>query len=687
MKGLLSKFLDLLREEDERIKDFALEYDYVRLANQKLIFLTTPEEYRSIKGDLISTLMEEYARSSERRLRENISLFLLWWADSLSSPVELDHNLRRRELHGGSVLEEEEVDPDEIISVLERLSSIDGGKTERDLLSYLKNYTYSVNSARENNLFREWAERWGAHEGRDPFGSYRDFIDHRRELFRTCYYKDLYFSWREGRTITQFFNDYGEQADDCRKIGSLGGTTNPVIATFGEDDLPGKWALARRRIAEAQASDGFPDDEAATIFTELVVTNAMIGLRSIFLLEGLGRVSFQLRPDKHEDLDYLLREGPEIYMRLCRRMKAVDDILLDGANQIYREMAKDRIGLSNNHFKVSITGPVGLRVLREFNAGNNRYGLRLFTNATVTHDLPQIFASIESTIEGIREWERKTGKEAIEGEGGSVVTSMLGRFVDGKRLDRVEELLGYLDEGDPLGKEIRSRFESIRSLLDPPLSSQEFVRKLRDKGVDFDPKAEEDAVRAFAIILTKSATMMAIKRYGERIGNRMLSAAKRFFQQNIDLENEHRYSTDFGDIQAQCLDYRYIPRERRFEGFDWETCLPVEDEGNIWWRRLSVIRRIFPDADKYLNPGGIKPEDYMKERYTRATITQFISKWDLNVARAGICRELLKGGYRGEEGFKAFAQRYFGHLKDAERRSLDFAKGFFGHGFDDLGWK
>jgi hypothetical protein len=686
MDGRIPKFMALLKEEDGRIKDFALPFDYVRLAHQKLIFFTTPEEYRSMKWDLLSALMEEYANSPEKRVRENISLFLLWWADSLNSPVELDHNLRRRELHGDSILLEDEIRSEEIVSALSRLSSVDYGKTEGEILSYLRNYTYSVNSARQNNLFREWAERWKAREGRDPFGSYGDFIEHRKELFRSCYYTDLYFSWRSGKTITQFFNDYGEQADDCRKIGSLGGTTNPVIATFGEDDLPGKWALARRMIAEAQVSDGFPDDVAATTFTELVVTNAMIGLRSIFLLEGLGRVSFQLRPDKHDDIEYLLREGPEIYMRLCRRMKAVDDILLDGANELYVKVAGERIGLSNNHFKVSITGPVGLRVLKEFNAGNNRYGLRLFTNATVTHDLPQIFASIESTMEGIREWEEKTGKEAIEGEGGSVVTSMLGRFVDGKRLDRIEWLLSHLDEDDPLREEIGSRLSSIRSLEDPPLSSKEFIEKLREKGVDFDPKSEEDAVRAFAVILTKAATMAAIKKYGEKRGNRVLSAAKRFFQQNIDLENEHRYSTDFGDIQAQCLDYRYSPREERFEGFDWETCLPVEDEGNIWWRRLSVIRRMFPDADKYLKPDGIRPEDYMKERYTKATITQFISKWELNVARAGICLRLLKGGYRGKEGFKAFAREYFGHLEDAEAKSMEFARAFLGMDPSDLGW-
>ncbi|HID06000.1 MAG TPA: hypothetical protein EYP10_02510, partial [Armatimonadetes bacterium] len=542
--------LTVVEGKDERTKHL-MDGDDARISAYKLIFFTTPEEYRSLAPAIRSELKQRY-EGSDTATRRRYAQFVLSWADSMHSPVDLDHNLTRCEWHSDSILTDDEIENErtELLTLLREWQAQDS-VTASDILNYLRECAYNVNSAKGENLFRAWALKWQSEHGVDPFGTYEDYIKHRAALFaRGNYYVEQYFARRAGKTITQFFNDYSEQADDCRKLGSLGGTTNPVIATLGEDDIPCKWAPVRRRIAEQQLRDGKDDEWAGTTFTEEVVVNAMLGQRPVFLLEGLGRVAFQLRTDKHEDIDYLLTEGPEIYQRLCARLRPVDEIFLEGADELYHRLSQGRVGHSNNHFKVSITGRVGLRVLREFNAGNNKYGVRLYTNATVTHDLSQIAASVDATMEGIRAYQERTGEQIAEEttEGGSVVTSMMGRFLDAMRQERIEILLNALDES--LRDEIKPQISKSTLLTDPILNNERVINALRERGVEFQPEIEEQAVRDFATLITKMSIIYAVKKYGWQVGNRILSASKRNFEQNTDLENEVRYSTDFGDIQA-----------------------------------------------------------------------------------------------------------------------------------------
>ena len=190
-----------------------------------------------------------------------------------------------------------------------------------------------------DNLFGGWARKWSEDNGGDPYASVENYLACFGALYqRGMYYPDLYFARDEGKTKTQFFNDYGLQAARCRRMGSLGGTTNPAIAVMGEDDMsgkaniwgqeatdyilkfPNKWHEVRKIIAKEQLAEGKLDDWGATKFTEWVVVDAMLGLRSIFLLKELGRVAFQLRPDWHDDEKKLTYAGGEIYDILCRRV-------------------------------------------------------------------------------------------------------------------------------------------------------------------------------------------------------------------------------------------------------------------------------------------------------------------------------------------------------------------------------
>lgn len=674
------RLLDLVERRDPRVADLLAE-EPARIAALKLLFFTTPDEYRQLAETLRRVLHTRYVAAQPRR-QLDLLRFALEWTDSLNSPVDLDHNLANRDLHAGRVLSEQEVRSEQDFNriVLAELAQAEPEIAEQ-LLADRCDYAMSVNSAKGQNLFRAWAERWQTATGRDPFASLDSYLDHRAELFaRGNYYTDLYFSRRAGTSITQFFNDYGEQADDCRRVGSAGGTTNPVIATFGEDDLPAKWGEARRKLAERQQSENRDVEWAATAFTELVVFNAQLGQRGVFLLEGLGRISFQLRTDKADDADYLLAETPEIYARLCDRLAGIDAILLEGADPLYRKRAGGRLGVSNNHFKVSVSGPVALRLLREMNAGNNRLNTRLYTNATVTHDLSQIVAALDATQQGIADWQQKTGEPVVEDDGdfGSVVTSMMGRYVDGMRGLRIRALLDALGSDHPLHRALADKVTPKSSLAKPPLNDPKLVAALAERGVDFRPEEEEDAVRNIATLITKKAVHYAETKYGPERGNRILSASKRFFAMNTDLENEVRYATDFGDIQAQSLEATYQPNPARLAGLDPETGLPREDPDSFWWRRLEELRRIFPDAERYFTNDGIPPEQWIQQPYNAGTMKEFTKKWWLCVDRARLSVELLEGKHRGKSGLEEFAKQFYGHLGDqAVEKTLAWARGFF----------
>ncbi len=513
-----------------------------------------------------------------------------------------------------------------------------------------------------DNLYIAWAGNWEEESGADPYSSVAEFLKCFKALYDPAtYYVGLFLARERGETKTQFFNDYGLHAARCRKIGSLGGTTNPAIAVMGEDDLdgkgniwgedavhfitrfPNKWREIRKVIAQGQISRGEDDDWGATAFTEWVVVDAMLGLRSVFLLEGLGRVAFQLRPDWHGEEQKLAYLGGEIYERLGQRVKVFDDILLDGAGEPYASVAAPRVGKSNNHFKISCTSQVALNIVRTFNAGRHpdypdAIKERMFTNMTLSYDVSQMVASSLAVEEGIAEYEKRTGEKVDDGQGGSVVTSMIGRFNDAIRVYRVEQLLAALSDGSPFKAEIKPA--AVKSLRDAPVNTPEFKDALEKAGVDFDPEAEEDAIDHAGTLATKRAVMHLEHKYGWK-RTRMLTASKRQFHQNTDLLDVP-FSTDFGNIQRMYLD---IHKSGGPKIDSWRTLADgmnpdgTPATGSVWEKRSQVLARIWPDWEKAFDPEGVAPEEYINTIYVPPTLSQFTGFWVENVARAKAARE------------------------------------------------
>ncbi|MCX8053303.1 MAG: hypothetical protein N3B12_05810, partial [Armatimonadetes bacterium] len=354
----------------------------------------------------------------------------------------------------------------------------------------------------------------------------------------------------------------------------------------------------------------------------------------VFLLRGLGRVAFQLRPDWHNDEEKLTYAGGEIYTRLCERVKVFDDILLDGANEMYLKLAQKRIGKSNNHFKVACTGQAALNVIRNFNAGfspsfPDALKERIFTNTTLSYEVSQMYAAHVATDEGIAEYEKRTGEKVDDGQGGSVVTSMIGRFNDAIRLYRINVLLAALPES--------SKFKSldpasVKKLTDSSVNNPEFIGEVRAAGIDFDPVAEEDAIDRAGTLCTKRVVILLEKERGLK-RTRILTASKRNFFQNTELLDVP-FSTDFGNIQRMYLDIMPL------EIANWKSLYEEMDDngypiaGSIWARRHEVLSKIWPDWKRVFEKDGVAPSEYATAIYVVPTLKQFIGMWEENVSRA-----------------------------------------------------
>ena len=642
--------LNLVMDADDRTEGMMPGWD-LEVARQKMLFFTTPAEFADAFGSISKALDGKFA-SSGKALRERAISFMLGMAESLLSPVELDHNLQSKELFGASAMPDRDAAKlQESAAKLVKKWAGQDGQSFRAVTAYIKAEDTAINKG--DNLFAGWARKWEKEKGGDPYASPDNYLSCFGPLYqRGMYYPDLYFARKQGKTKTQFFNDFGLQAARCRRMGSLGGTTNPAIAVLGENDLsgkdniwgeeatnyirrfPNKWHEVRRVIAKQQRAENENGDWAATRFTEWVVVDAMLGLRSVFLLEGLGRVAFQLRPDWHDDEKKLTYAGGEIYATLCKRMKAFDDMLLDGADAVYAEAAAPRIGKSNNHFKISCTGQVALDIVHNFNAGySEKYPdalkERMFTNTTLSYEVPQMYAASMATENGIRDYEKRTGEKVDDGEGGSVVTSMIGRFNDAIREYRVRVLLAVLPGNS---KFANINPGSVKKLTDPSVNNSEFIAVMKTAGVDFDPAAEEDAIDRAGTLCTKRVVILLEKNEG-LARTRILTASKRNFFQNTELLDVP-FSTDFGNIQRMYLDVMPLEID------NWKTLYDDMDEngypmpGSVWAKRSDTLRKIWPDWPRVFEVGGIKPEDYAKKIYVAPTLKQFTDMWFENVARA-----------------------------------------------------
>lgn len=651
--------VDLILERDPRVKSMMPGWA-VEVARQKLLFFTKPCEFPSRLASIALALDEAFPCGNLEN-RANSIAFLLGVADSLNSIVELHHNLQNTNLHGTEILPESTVATCYSASarLLEDWEQADSNAA-RAVLDCFKTEDLAVNKG--DNLFIAWAKDWEKRTGIDPYSSTGEFLKCFKELYQpSTYYVKLFLAWENGETKTQFFNDYGLHAARCRKIGSLGGTTNPAIAVMGEDDLdgkgniwgeeatkfitrtPNKWREVRKVIAREQIAKGEADDWGATAFTEWVVVDAMLGLRSIFLLKNLGRVAFQLRPDWHCEEKKLAYAGGEIYARLGERMKVFDDILLAGAGEPYESIAAPRIGKPNNHFKISCTSQVALNIVRAFNAGfhpeyPDAIKERMFTNMTLSYDVSQMVASSLAVEEGLAEYERRTGEKVGDGQGGSVVTSMIGRFNDAIRCYRVEKLLAALPDDSKFKTEIKPA--AVKALTDAPLNTEEFKAELAKAGIEFDPEAEEDAIDHAGTLATKRAVIHLENKCGLK-RTRLLTASKRKFHQNTDLLDVP-FSTDFGNIQRMWLD---IQKSGGLEITSWKTLYEgmnpdgTPAAGSIWEKRSHVLARIWPDWVKAFDPEGVAPEDYINTCYVPPTLEQFTNFWFENIARAKAARE------------------------------------------------
>ena len=642
--------VNLILGAETRAEGFMPGWD-IEVARQKTLFFTTPAEFGEVFKS-VATALEERLKVGCSGCRQRAIGYMLGIAESLLSPIELDHNLQNKKLFCCGLLSDADAAVHQKAAAdLVRKWSAENDAAFKAVTALIKQEDLAANKG--DNLFIGWALKWEKENGRDPYATPDDYLACFAGLYkRGMWYPDLYFAREEGKTKTQFFNDYGLQAARCRRMGSLGGTTNPAIAVLGEDDMsgkgniwgedatkyilqfPNKWHDVRKIIAAEQIEKGEADDWGATKFTEWVVVDAMLGLRSIFLLKNLGRVAFQLRPDWHDNEKLLTYAAGEIYAILCNRMKIFDDMLLEGADEVYQTVVAPRVGKSNNHFKVACTGQTALNLVRSLNAGRSEtypdaLKERMFTNMTLSYEVPQMYAASMATENGIRDYEKRTGEKVDDGEGGSVVTSMIGRFNDAIRDYRVKAMLTALP-ADSKFKIIDPA--SVKKLTDASVNNAEFIAAVKHAGIEFFPEDEEDAIDRAGTLCTKRVVMLLEKREGLK-RTRLLTASKRNFQQNTELLDVP-FSTDFGNVQRMYLDimpFEVTNWKTIYEGMD-DDCYPAE--GTIWRKRHEILKRIWPDWCSVMEVDTVKPSEYESCVYVSPTLKQFTGMWMENIARA-----------------------------------------------------
>ena len=212
--------LNLIMDADERTEGMIPGWD-LELARQKMLFFTTPAEFAADFETISNALNSKFGESGSA-LRERAISFMLGIAESLLSPIELHHNLQNPDLYQCCCCQMNNQDAAKLQQTAVDLVKTWAAKDNDAFLhvtSLIKLEDCAVNKG--DNLFAGWARKWQDENSRDPYAAVDDYLNCFGALYqRGKYYPDLYFAREEGRTKTQFFNDYGLQAARCRRMGS-----------------------------------------------------------------------------------------------------------------------------------------------------------------------------------------------------------------------------------------------------------------------------------------------------------------------------------------------------------------------------------------------------------------------------------------------------------------------------------
>ena len=202
-----------------------------------------------------------------------------------------------------------------------------------------------------------------------------------------------------GKTVTEVSNDYAAFLDYSLYLGASFATCNPPLIDIAWTSNPSHWDGVVDAIIAAHPD--LPTELLARSVTLEIVYANMLLLRPIFLLTegGMGCVSLQVSPKKHDDSGAMVRDATEIYDELRTK--------LDG-------------GVPNVVFKIPAT-QAGLAATREL----TRRGIGV--NITVSFGLFQELAFARVINRGTAIF--------------STITHMTGRLAFAVR----DELLGKLD--------------------------------------------------------------------------------------------------------------------------------------------------------------------------------------------------------------------------------------------------
>lgn len=293
--------------------------------------------------------------------RKRLITTLIWLAISLNDSCDLRLNLQNEERHGKEALSQDELRQGlgKFLNFLEGLESGDKFLAEEVLLAE-KQRLIKIMSKKGLGLLSARAKEANTN-------SLRGWISYWSEFGKNCHLR----KFREN--VGGFIGvDYGLGVRESRIFwGADLVMMNPTLARLAlaeDDELE---AMKEKLIKEY--GHKYTKERLVREATKIAGLRARLASRAVFLLQGRGKVSFQVNPRTYNQPEKLEKDIRSLYQEFCEEALAYDGGLFLNETMSPEEI-KERKGYTHVFFKVdgssrAVYGKIEEVMLKQVRAG------------------------------------------------------------------------------------------------------------------------------------------------------------------------------------------------------------------------------------------------------------------------------------------------------------------------------
>ena len=316
------------------------------LAVDNLSAFTHPSNFAARMASLRPAIRAAYEETANRTGRRRILEFLLFAGLALKDSADLALNLQNESRHGADALRDEAV-AQEVGLMIDLLDALEAGDPAlgKAILTSEKERLEMIMAPRQGKgVSLLSAKAMGA-----DTGSLRAWIEYWAAFGKACNLRKL------SRTIGMEGVDYGVGVFYARCLwGANLVMMNPSLAIFAlEDDIQLNRAIDHMVF---EFGDAALPEEFVRRGTAIAGLKARIALRAVWLLEGKGRISFQVQPSTYVTNENLLEDVRPLMNRFDAEALAYDEELFLDEVMGPEEIAA-RKGRTHVFFKVDGSRP------------------------------------------------------------------------------------------------------------------------------------------------------------------------------------------------------------------------------------------------------------------------------------------------------------------------------------------